>query len=78
MSEFAGPGPQHPNRIIFVTTVVVAVSTWLVTGNVLYFMLALVGCAALLCAGYALIRRRLGWKPLDADYLFHLIGVLHP
>ncbi|AWB22728.1 hypothetical protein DA075_18975 [Methylobacterium currus] len=77
-SDRVGTGPQHPSRIIFVTTVVVAGAVGLVTGKFLSFVLALVGCAALLCAGYALVRRRLGWKPLDVDYLLHLIGVMHP
>ncbi|MFH6783021.1 MULTISPECIES: hypothetical protein [Methylobacterium] len=78
MSDFLETGPQHPSRIIFVTTVIVAAVVGLVTGKVLPFVLALVGCAAVLCTAYALIRRRLGWKSLDADYLFRLIHVLHP
>lgn len=78
MSDFLRTGPQHPSRIIFVTTAIVAAVVGLVTGKALPFMLALVGCAAVLCTGYALIRRRLGWKSLDGEYLFRLIGILHP
>ena len=78
MSEPVRTGPQHPGRIIVVTTAVVAAAVGLVTGQVGAFMLALVGCAVALSAGYALVRRLRGWKPLTIDDVFHLIGILHP
>jgi hypothetical protein len=78
MPESVGAGPQHPGRIIVVTTAIVAAVVGLVTGQVAAFMLALIGCAVALCAGYALLRRLLGWKPLTIDDVFHLIGILHP
>ncbi len=78
MSDFLRTGPQHPSRIIFLTIVIVAAAVGLVTGRVMPFVLAFVGCTAVLCTGYALVRRRLGWKPLDADYLSSLIFFLHP
>lgn len=78
MSDFIKTGPQHPSRIIFLTTVIVAAVIGLMTGKALPFVLALVGCAAVLCTSYGLVRRRLGWKSLDVDYLFRLVHVLHP
>ncbi len=77
-SDRVGTGPQHPSRIIFVTTVVVAGAVGLVTGKFLSFVLALVGCAALLCAATRWSGVDSAGKPLDVDYLLHLIGVMHP
>ena len=48
------------------------------TGNIAWFMLAVIASATLLCGGYALVRRRLGWKPLNGEYLFDLVRVISP
>jgi len=78
MSKPIEVGPRHPSRAIFIATVVIAAVVGVVTGRVGAFMLALIGCATVLCAGYALIRRLLGWRPLDFDYLTNFLGILHP
>lgn len=78
MSDAVSRGPRNPSRLVVVASVVAAAAVGLLTGRVWAFTVALVGCAALLCAGYAVLRRRLGWKPLEADDLLRLIGVMHP
>lgn len=78
MSDTLAPGPRHPSRLVFVATAAIAGAVGVVTGDIRAFALAFLGSVVLLCAGYALLRRLLGWRPLSFDYLFHLIGVLHP
>ncbi len=71
-------GPRHPNRAIFVSVALFGSAIGIVTADLRAFALAIVLSTLLLCAGYALIRRRLGWQPLSFDYLFALIHVLSP
>ncbi len=78
MSDTVAAGPHHPSRLVFVATAVIASAVGLVTGDIRAFGLAFLGAVVLLCAGYALLRRIFGWRPLSFDKLFHLIGVLHP
>ncbi|MBE7204606.1 MAG: hypothetical protein INR70_43360 [Parafilimonas terrae] len=78
MSDVTTRGPGHPSRIIFVATSLFGVAVGFASGDLVWFTLAVIGCAAVLCVGYGLIRRRLGWKPLSADYLFDLMRVLGP
>lgn len=78
MSDVTTRGPGHPSRIIFVTASLSGAAVGFGTGDLKWFTLAVIGCAAVLCTGYGLIRRRLGWKPLSADYLSDLIRVLGP
>jgi hypothetical protein len=76
MSDVTTRGPDHPSRIIFVTTVLFGVG--FSTGSVAWFTLAVIACAGGLCAGYGLARRWLGWRPLNGDYLFDLVRVIGP
>lgn len=78
MSDLVASGPRAPSRPIFITTVVVASAVGLVTGDIRAFMLAVVACVVLLCAGYAILRHLLGWRPLTFDDLFYLIRLLAP
>lgn len=78
MSHETARGPKNPSRIIFVTTTLFGVAVGLVTGHIGWFTLAVIGCASVLSAGYGLIRRRLGWQPLNGDDLFNLIHVIGP
>ena len=78
MSDIPARGPEHPNRLIFVSVALVATAVGIGTGNIRLFFLTVIGCTTVLCAGYGLIRRRLGWKPLSFDYLFELLRLLSP
>ena len=78
MSNETVRGPKNPSRIIFVTTTLVGVAVGLSTGHIGWFTLAVIGCASVLCAGYGLIRGRLGWRPLNGDDLFNLLRVISP
>lgn len=78
MSDPVAPGPRHPSRLVFIATAVIASAVGLATGDIRVFALAFFGSVVVLCVSYALLRRLLGWRPLSFDYLFHLIGVLHP
>jgi hypothetical protein len=78
MSDVTTRGPRDPSKIIFVTTALFSIVVAFVTQDFAWFMLAVVGSAALLCGGYALVRRWLSWKPLDGDYLFDLVRVISP
>jgi hypothetical protein len=78
MSDFLARGPEHPSRLIFVSVAVIATAIGIVTGDIRLFFLTVIGGAVLLCTGYAVIRRRLGWKPLSFDYLFELLRLLSP
>ncbi|MCJ2093242.1 hypothetical protein MKK67_12190 [Methylobacterium sp. J-072] len=78
MSDVITRGPQNPSRLIFVTTALVGAATGFATGNFGLFCLAVLGCATLLCASYALVRRWLGWAPLKVDDLFEMMRLLSP
>lgn len=78
MSDTVASGPRAPSRLVFVATAVIASAVGLVTGDIRDFMLAVVACAVLLCTGYALLRRLLGWRPLSFDDLFSLVRLLAP
>lgn len=78
MSDILARGPAHPSRLIFVSVAVLATVVGLGTGDIRLFFLTVVACTVLLCTGYAVIRRRLGWKPLSFDYLFELLRLLSP
>jgi hypothetical protein len=78
MSDVTTRGPANPSRIIFVATALIGVAVGFGTGDIGWFTLAVVGSAALLCTGYGLFRRRLGWKPLNVDYLADLMRVISP
>jgi|GEM_PF-1257005 len=78
MSDFLARGPEHPSRLIFVSVALAATVIGIGTGDIRLFFLTVIGCTILSCAGYALIRRRLGWKPLSFDYLFELLRLLSP
>ncbi|WP_232630955.1 hypothetical protein [Methylobacterium sp. Leaf118] len=78
MSDPIGPGPRHPSRLVFVATAAIAATVGLVTGDIRVFILAGLGAVVLLCAVYALLRRRFGWRPLRVDELVNLVGILHP
>jgi hypothetical protein len=71
-------GPRHPSRLIFVSVAFVGSAIGIVTGDFRLFFLAVILSTILLCSGYALIRRRLGWQPLNFDYLFELLRILSP
>ena len=78
MSDVTTRGPRDPNKIIFVTTALFSIAVGFGTGDIAWFMLAVIASATLMCGGYALARRKLGWKPLDGDYLFDLVRVISP
>ncbi len=78
MADFLARGPEHPSRLIFVSVALIATTIGIVTGDIRLFFLTVIGCTVLSCAGYALIRRWLGWKPLSFDYLFELLRLLSP
>lgn len=78
MSDMTTRGPRNPSRIIFVTVALFGTAVGFATASLAWFTLAVLGSAALTCAGYGLIRRRLGWKPLSGEYLFNLLHVLSP
>ena len=78
MSDFLTHGPRNPSRLIVIATALVGAATGLATGDIRLFFLAVLGCALLLCLSYALIRRRLGWEPLNADALFEVLRLLSP
>lgn len=78
MSNILARGPDHPSRLVFVSVALAAIAVGIGTGDIRLFFLAVIGCAVLFCTGYALIRRRFGWKPLSFDYLFELIRLLSP
>ncbi|MEG9529007.1 MAG: hypothetical protein MIL41_25105 [Hyphomicrobiales bacterium] len=78
MSDVTTRGPRDPSKIIFVTTALFSIAVGFGTRDIAWFMLAVVASATLLCGGYALVRRWLGWKPLDGDYLFDLVRVISP
>jgi len=78
MSDVTTRGPRDPSKIIFVATALFGIAIGFGTGDIKWFTLAVIGCATLLCGGYALVRRWLGWKPLNGDYLFDLVRVISP
>jgi hypothetical protein len=78
MSDVTTRGPRNPSKIIFLTTALFGIAIGFGTGNIAWFMLAVIASATLLCGGYALVRRRLGWKPLNGEYLFDLVRVISP
>jgi hypothetical protein len=78
MSDVTTRGPRDPSRTIFVTTALFSIAVGFVTRDIAWFMLAVVASATLMCGGYALVRRWLGWKPLDGDCLFDLVRVISP
>ena len=78
MSDVTPRGPANPSRIIFVTTALIGVAVGFGTGDIRWFTLAVIGSAAVLCTVYSLIRRRLGWTPLNVDYLVDLMRVISP
>jgi hypothetical protein len=78
MPDAVIPGPRHPSRIVFVATAAIGTAVGLFTGSVLAFTLAILGSVVLLSAGYAILRRLLGWRPLSFDDLFHVIGLMLP
>ena len=78
MSDMTTRGPRNPSRIIFVTVALFGSTVGFATASLAWFTLAVLGSAALTCAGYGLIRRRLGWKPLSGEYLSNLIYVVIP
>ena len=78
MSDMTTRGPANPSRIIFVTTVLISVAVGFGTGDIRWFMLTVIGSAALLCTGYGLLRRRLGWRPLNVEYLADRMRVISP
>ena len=78
MSDVTPRGPANPSRIIFVTTALIGVAVGFGTGDIRWFTLAVIGSAAVLCTVYSLIRPRLGWTPLNVDYLVDLMRVISP
>ncbi|MCJ2086293.1 hypothetical protein MKK88_09825 [Methylobacterium sp. E-005] len=78
MSDVTTRGPANPSRIIFVATALIGVAVGFGTADIRWFTLAVIASAALLCTGYGLIRRRLGWKPLNVEYLVDLMRVISP
>ncbi len=78
MSDMTTRGPRNPSQIIFVTVALIGIAVGFATASLVWFTLAVIGSAALTCAGYGLIRRRLGWKPLNGEYLSNLLYVLSP
>ncbi|SDM20494.1 hypothetical protein SAMN05216360_101183 [Methylobacterium phyllostachyos] len=78
MSDILARGPEHPSRLIFVSIAVIATVIGIGTGDIRLFFLTVAACTVLLCTGYAVIRRWLGWKPLSFDYLFELLRLLSP
>lgn len=78
MSDVTTRGPRNPSQIIFVTVALFGTAVGFATASLVWFTLAVLGSAALTCAGYGLIRRRLGWKPLNGEYLSNLLYVLSP
>ncbi|KNY21555.1 hypothetical protein [Methylobacterium sp. ARG-1] len=78
MSDLIARGPRNPSRLIFVATALVGAATGFATGNFGLFCLAVLGCAILLSASYALVRRWLGWEPLKIDDLFDVVRLLSP
>ena len=56
----------------------VGAATGFATGDFGLFCLAVLGCAILLSASYALVRRWLGWEPLKVDDLFEVVRLLSP
>ncbi|MCJ2067591.1 hypothetical protein MKK75_02030 [Methylobacterium sp. J-030] len=78
MSDVTTRGPAHPSWIIFVATAPIGIAVGFGTGDIGWFTLAIVASATLLCTVYGLMRRRLGWRPLNADYLADLMRVISP
>ena len=78
MSDSTARGPRNPSRLIFVATALVGIATGFATGDVGAFILAVLICGTVLCTGYALVRRRLGWRPLNGDALFEMVRLLSP
>ncbi|MCJ2133736.1 hypothetical protein MKK69_06565 [Methylobacterium sp. J-026] len=78
MSDVTTRGPAHPSRIIFGTTALIGIAVGFGTGDIGWFTLAVVGSAILLCTVYGLLRRRLGWRPLNVEYLADLMHVISP
>ncbi len=79
MSDVITRGPQKPGRLIFIATALVGIATAFITGDIVRFALAVLGCASLLSVSYALVARRLGWQPLKVGELFDAVFqlVLH-
>lgn len=78
MSDVTTRGPDDPSKIIFVTTALFSAAVGFGTGDIAWFMLAVIASAPLLCVSYGLIRRWLDWKPLNVGYLADLVRVISP
>ncbi|MFE1602149.1 hypothetical protein [Methylobacterium sp. ID0610] len=69
------PGPRHPVGLILLIAVLLATAVGLARQSTGAFILVLAASLVALTALYAAVRRRLGWRPLDADALATLSGM---
>ncbi|GJE26445.1 hypothetical protein [Methylobacterium organophilum] len=65
-------GPRYPTGAIMSLAVLIGIAAWLSTAKPSYFILAALVSMIAFSVLYSLVRKRLGWRPLDLEALPNL------